>query len=134
LTLGGGASLLAASAALRRVHVDWAWVVIVSNAIVGLWALAAHRWEQVRHRALWWCTGAAEVAIFVQVVLGTILIHGRDVKPYQFHLLYGFSAAFAVGILYSYRQQLKPHLYLLYGCGGLFIMGCGLRALAVGPH
>ena len=41
----------------------------------------------------------------------------------------GFSAAFAVGILYSYRSQLADKVYLLYGCGGLFIAGVALRAM-----
>jgi hypothetical protein len=126
--------LLAASAALRRVHVDWAWVVIVSNAVVGCWALVAHRWARFRHPWLWRATAVAEVAIFVQVILGVILIQGRDTKPYQFHMFYGFIAAFTVAILYAYRAQLKPWWYLLYGFGGLFLMGLGLRALAVGPH
>ena len=119
---------------MAGVHVFWAWVVIVSNGLVGLWALAAHRWEQARHRALWYVTAAAEVAVFVQVVLGVILIQGRDTKPFQFHMFYGFVAAFTVAITYSYRQQLKPYWYLLYGFGGLFLMGLGLRALEVGPH
>ena len=126
--------VLGASQALVDTHVAWAWVVIVSNGLAGAWALAAHRYEKLRVPALWWFTGAAEVAVFVQVVLGVILIQGQKPKPYQFHMLYGFSAAFAVAILYSYRAQLKAHLYLLYGCGGLFLMGCGLRAMAVGPH
>ncbi|CAN5510511.1 hypothetical protein BH10ACT1_BH10ACT1_28100 [soil metagenome] len=128
-------NLLAASEGLRRFHLDWAWVVIVGNGLAGAWALAAHRYPQLRHRALWWFTGAAEVAVFVQVVAGVILIQDHpDKEPFQFHMLYGFSAAFAVAIVYSYRNQLKGHLYLLYGGGGLFLMGLGLRALEVGPH
>ena len=126
--------LLAASEVLRRTHVDWAWVVIVSNALVGGWALAAHRWERFRTPWLWRSTAAAEIAIFVQVILGVSLIQGRDTKAYQFHMFYGFIAAFTVAILYAYRAQLKPWWYLLYGFGGLFLMGLGLRALAVGPH
>ena len=126
--------VLGASETLARVHVDWAWVVIVTNGVVGAWALAAHRWEVLRHPALWWCTAAAEVAIFVQVALGVALVQGRETDPYKFHMFYGFIAAFTVAIIYSYRAQLKPHLYLLYGFGGLFLMGLGLRALEVGPH
>lgn len=126
--------MLGATDTLARVHIAWAWVVIVTNGVVGAWALAAHRWEALRHRALWWCTGAAEVAIFVQVVLGVAALRGRDTAPYKFHMFYGFIAAFTVAIVYSYRAQLKAHLYLLYGFGGLFLMGLGLRALQVGPH
>jgi uncharacterized membrane protein YozB (DUF420 family) len=118
---------------VRAVHLDWAWVVIVTNGVAGAWSLAAHRVEQVRVPALWWFTAAAELAVFVQVILGVVLIQGRDTEPYQFHMLYGFTAAFTVAILYSYRAQLQAHRYLLYGFGGLFLMGLALRSLTVGP-
>ena len=72
--------------------------------------------------------------LFVQVVLGVAALQGRDTAPYKFHMFYGFIAAFTVAIVYSYRAQLKAHQYLLYGFGGLFLMGLGLRALQVGPH
>ncbi len=114
-------------------HAWWAWVVVVANGVVGAWALAAHRWPQLRGRVLWIATLVAELTIFVQVVLGVVLIQGRESSDYGEHLLYGFSAAFAVGIIYSYRNQLGDKLYLLYGFGGLFIMGCALRAIATVP-
>ena len=41
-------------------------------------------------------------------------------------------AIIAVAIIYSYRFQMKHRLYLLYGFGGLFIMGLGIRALLIG--
>lgn len=126
-------SLLAANEAVRELHVVGAWVVIVTNGGAGAWALGAHRFPVLRIKQLWWLTAVAAVAVFVEVVLGVILIQGLDTEPYQFHMLYGFTAAFTVAIIYSYRAQLKPHLYLLYGFGGLFVMGLAIRALDVGP-
>jgi len=41
-------------------------------------------------------------------------------------MFYGFVAIISVALLYAYRQQLKPHMYLLYGFGGLFVMGLGI--------
>jgi hypothetical protein len=49
-------------------------------------------------------------------------------------MFYGFVAIIAVGIIYSYRQQMRHRLYLLYGLGGLFIMGLGIRAVLVGQR
>jgi len=40
-------------------------------------------------------------------------------------------AVITVGLLYSYRQQMRYRIYLLYGGGGLFVMGLGIRALLV---
>ena len=119
---------------LHDAHSWWAWVVVVANGLVGLWALGAHWRAELRHPALWWCTAAAEVAIVIQVVLGVLLVTTEDRKAPQFHMFYGFVALASVGIIYSYRQQLAAYRYLLYGFGGLFLMGLAIRAMVVGPN
>jgi hypothetical protein len=100
--------------------------------MAGLWALAAHRVESLRTRALWWFTAIVEVAVVVQVGLGVQLYAGQHLKVKQFHMFYGFVAIIAMSIIYSYRHQLRHRLYLLYGFGGLFVMGLGIRAVLVG--
>jgi len=73
----------------------------------------------------------AELSVFVQVVLGvTMVAHDKLVAP-KFHMFYGFVAIIAVALIYSYRSQLRSRVYLLYGFGGLFIMGLGIRAMLV---
>ena len=120
---------LVAASTVGGVH-DWfSWVVIFSNALAGLWALAAHRRPTLRSRVLWLTTAAAQVTVFVQAGLGSWLMVVQDRDAPDLHALYGFSALVAVGIAYSYRQQLRNHLYLLYGCTGLFLMGLGIRAV-----
>ena len=99
--------------------------------MAGAWALTAHRVESLRTRALWWFTAIVELAIVVQVVLGVLLLKVDHLKVKQFHVFYGFVAIIAATIIYSYRHQLRHRLYLLYGFGGLFLMGLGIRALLV---
>ena len=120
-------------ASLRDVHVAWAWVLIISNGLAGVWALGAHWLPALRTRALWWFTVFAEVAVFVQVGLGVGLIAGQKLSAPKFHLFYGFVAIISVGILYSYRDApwMRNRLYQWYGAGGLFVMGLGIRALLV---
>lgn len=118
-------------AALRDVHVAWAWVVVIGNGVAGAWALGADRLPALRTRALWWFTAAAEVALLVEVVLGVRLLSGRDTEDARFHMFYGFVAVAAVGILYSYRQQLRHRVHLLYGLGGLFLTGLAIRAMTI---
>ena len=120
-------------ASLRTVHDDWSWVVIVGNGVAGLWALAAVRWASLGSRALWWFTAAAQLTVFVQVGLGVGLVAGQDREVEQFHMFYGFIAIIAIGIIYSYRQQLHDRVHLLYGLGGLFVMGLAIRAVVVTP-
>ena len=114
---------------LFEIHRAWAWVVIIGNGMAGAWALAAHRLPSLRTRALWWFTAFVQVSIFVQVALGVGMVAGQGIEVETFHMFYGFVAIVAVGILYSYRQQLQSRRYLLYGGGGLFLMGLGIRAM-----
>ena len=117
---------------LYDLHNNWAWVVIIGNALAGIWALAAHKLVSLRTRALWWYTALAQFTMFVQVILGVIMVN-RDKAVYPaFHAFYGFVGIIAIAIIYSYRAQLKGRTYLLYGFGGLFIMGLGIRAMLVG--
>ncbi len=117
---------------LRDLHVSWSWVVIIGNALAGIWALSAHRVTQLRSRALWWFTGLVQFSVFVQVALGVALVNKHKIGFPQFHAFYGFVAIIAIAIIYSYRAQLKSRVYLLYGFGGLFLMGLGIRAMLVG--
>ncbi len=112
-------------------------MVIIGNALAGLWALGAHRLPALRTRALWWFTVAVEVSIFVQVAFGVALVSGEGIDPPQFHLFYGFVAIITVGILYSYRSTsawVRQHQFLVYGLGSFFLMGLGIRAVLVGAR
>lgn len=117
---------------LSELHEGLAWVVIVGNAMAGIWALACHRLEGLRSRALWWFTAFAQFGMFVQVAVGVAMVNAQGLVFPQFHAFYGFVAIIAVAIIYSYRAQMKSRVYLLYGFGGLFIMGLGIRAMLVG--
>jgi hypothetical protein len=118
-------------ASLLDVHIAWAWVVIISNGLAGVWSLGAHWRPWLRTRALWWFTVFAEFSVFVQVALGVGMVAGQKLKAPKFHLFYGFVAIIAVGILFGYRDQMRHRLYLLYGGGGLFMMGLAIRAMLV---
>ena len=117
---------------LVDLHKSWAWVVIFGNALAGIWALGAHKLPQLRSRALWWFTAAVQLSIFVQVAMGVALVNRYKLEVPQFHAFYGFVAIIVVAIIYSYRAQLKKKVYLLYGFGGLFLMGLSIRAMLVG--
>ena len=126
--------MYALSPALRSLHANWAWFVVIGNGLAGAWSLLAHRFPAFRRKALWWFTGLVEAAVAVQVSLGTYLVaHEKYVAP-KFHMFYGFVGFATVAIIYSYRRQLAGRRYLLYGYGGLFLMGLGIRAMLVGAR
>ncbi|CAB4793089.1 MAG: hypothetical protein F2732_04065 [Actinobacteria bacterium] len=117
---------------LTNLHTSWAWVVIIGNALAGIWALSAHKVVALRSRALWWFTVCTQLSVFIQVILGVIMVNRDKLEFPQFHAFYGFVAIIAIAIIYSYRAQLKSRVYLLYGFGGLFLMGLSIRAMLVG--
>jgi hypothetical protein len=117
---------------LTNLHTSWAWVVIMGNALAGIWALSAHKVVALRSRALWWFTAFTQLSVFIQVILGVIMVNRDKLEFPQFHAFYGFVAIIAIAIIYSYRAQLKSRVYLLYGFGGLFLMGLAIRAMLVG--
>lgn len=82
----------------KNIHHGWAWVVIIANGLAGVWALSANWLTQLRTRALWWFIGAAEVSVFVQVILGALLVGKYKVKLPQFHVFYGFVAIVSIAI------------------------------------
>ncbi len=116
-------------ASLRGFHEGWAWVAVISNGVAGAWCLTGHWVRGFRSTAMWWFTAFAELAMFVEVGLGVGMVAGQGVEGPRFHMFYGFLALIAIAILYSYRQQVQNRLYLLYGLGGLFVMGLGIRAM-----
>jgi len=110
-------------------HTFMAWVVVIANGVVGVWALAAHWVRPVRHRALWVLVTVAQTLLFVQVALGVVRLNQLDGDAPEFHTFYGFLTLIAVAILYGYRIQLRHIRHLLYGGGSLFIMGLAIRAM-----
>jgi hypothetical protein len=74
-------------------------------------------------------TIVAETALLVQVLLGVILVSDDRYTVARFHMFYGFVAFVTVGLVYSYRQQMRGRVEFLYGLTGLFLMGVGIRAV-----
>ena len=113
-------------------HQKFGYAVIVLNALAGLYALAAWRWERFRGRWVWISTIVAEAAILVQIVAGTIVVatHKELAKQngIRFHMFYGFVAFLTVVIAYQYRSSMRGRLEMFYGLVGLFLMGIGIRA------
>jgi len=116
---------------LGTVHAVIGWIVVASNGLVGLWALVAHWVESTRSRWLWIATAVAQVLIFFQVILGVVYMNTSGIEAQGIHQFYGYVTLMSVALIYSYRQQIEKWRYLLYGFGGLFIMGLALRTVFI---
>ncbi len=117
---------------VRSLHEILAWVVIFTAGAAGLWATVAHWVESVRHQLLWTANHIVHALVAVQVALGAIVVGFSDVNADQNHMFYGFLTFVGVGLILGYRH-LSEYRYLLYGLGGLFVMGLAIRALLLNP-
>ncbi len=118
---------------LSDAHATLAWVALASNGAAAVWALAAHRLEVLRVRALWWVVVAAQLLLAVEVAIGVGLMAGQGREVPGIHTFYGFVTLAAIGILSGYRSQVGPkRRHLLYGWGGLFICGLVIRTMIIG--
>lgn len=50
---GSAASVPTMFASVLDVHTEWAWMVILGNALAGLWCLGAHWIPALKFKALW---------------------------------------------------------------------------------
>jgi hypothetical protein len=114
--------------ALTSLHGILAWVVIFATAFAGSWATLAHWVESLRRDALWVTQNITHALVVTQVVVGSMLVGFGDIEPDQTHMFYGFLTFVGVGLIIAYRH-LSEYRYLLYGLGGLFVMGLSIRAL-----
>ena len=117
---------------IRALHTVFALVVIISNAIAGLFAFGVHKTRRYGGRPFWLFIVVVQTMVFVQAILGVALQSDENLPPRDFHYLYGFSMIVFIALLYGYRMQVGERRYLLYGFGSLFIMGLGIRAFFIG--
>lgn len=118
---------------LSEAHAALAWAVLAANGAAAVWALAAHRLPWLRSRALWWFVLEAQLLLVAEIVLGVVLVAGGSREVPGVHTFYGFVTLAAVGVLVSYRTHVgRERRYLLYGWGGLFIVGLIIRTMIIG--
>ena len=117
---------------MAEIHETFAWVVIAVTGVVGLWAMAAHWVPGVRTAWMWRAAALSHLLVGVQVALGAYLVSQTEREASDIHMFYGFLTLVGVAIIVSYRH-LEQYRYLIYGAGGLFIMGLGLRAATLDP-
>lgn len=114
---------------MAELHLPFVWAVVVLNGAAGLWVSTANWVETARRREMWWFVIATQVVTSLQVAFSMIVNRGDDPAVADFNPFYGALVLMSIGILFSYRQQVHEHLYLLYGLGSLWIMGLTLRTI-----
>ena len=120
-------------ASFRGTHEAIEWLMVLLNAVAGIWSLQAHRNKLFRISTLSWLTAIAQIMVLAHLFSGVALASSENIEVPKLHLLYWSAAALSVGVIYGYRNQLENRRYLLYGFAGLFLMGLGIRSMLLGP-
>lgn len=115
---------------ISTLHTVLAWAVMIVGGVAGALATAAHFVEQLRSQAVWWLHHVFHALVAIQVSLGAVLIGFGGREADTNHVFYGFLTFVGVGIIIGYRH-LSEYRYLLYGLGGLFVMGLAIRAFTL---
>lgn len=103
---------------------------MIVGGLAGGWATAAHWIEPLRVKQLWWAHHVFHGLVALQVTFGAVLIGVGGREADGNHVFYGFLTFIGVGIIVAYRH-LSEYRYLLYGLGGLFVMGLAIRAFTL---
>ncbi len=109
-------------------HEAWSWVAVVATGLVGLWGVALAATGRPPGRAFGIATGAAIVAMLIQVAGGLVLTAEDERRADGFHVFYGVVIVITFALAYLYRAPMRRRPALWYGLLLLFVMGLGLRA------
>lgn len=115
---------------VSQLHTAFAWAVMLVGGFAGAWATAAHWVESLRGKPLWLAHHLFHGLVAVQVTLGAVLVGVGGRQADGEHVFYGFLTFVGVGLIIGYRH-LAQYRYLLYGLGGLFVMGLAIRAFTL---
>ena len=111
-------------------HQGWFFVAVIATGLVGLWGVGLAIAKREPTRLFGYATGAAIVAMLIQVAAG-LWLWGEGRRPGDgFHVFYGVVIAVTFSLAYVYRSTLARRPALYYGLLMLFVMGLGLRAWA----
>lgn len=116
---------------MRTFHINWAYVVVVLNLIVGLWGLLFLRKRERAPRSFWYAIGAGQLALAVQVGLGLALTQQFG-NPPGLHMFYGFVVLIAAILTYAFRGEGARRTILVFSSAAVFIGAVSIRAMITG--
>ncbi len=117
---------------MAHLHQALAWIIVVGNALVGVWAISSHWLDVLQKNPLWWSLRVAQALVILQVFVGLYLQAVQGDQVSQMHVFYGVVAAIAVGlgVIYALSAEwVQQNRALASGFFSLFLMGLGIRAM-----
>ena len=115
------------------VHAIVGSLLIVANAVVGLWGYIAYRRNTPPGEYFRQMLAMAQTLVIAQATLGLVLI-GDGYRPGdQLHFIYGLLPLLCVAYPYAFRGEDVRRNLLLFTIGSGLEAALGVRAFMTGP-
>jgi hypothetical protein len=111
---------------MRSLHANFAYVVVATNLVVGIWGLVLWRRRAFATRTFWIALGVAWATIYVQGIMGLVIFN--DYKPPFRHHFYGFLFAIVTVLVWPLRGEEPRRRLLVFSAATLFIGIVAVRA------
>lgn len=111
---------------MRTLHSYWAYAVVATNLVVGLWGVVRWRRKGTGSRPFWIALGVAWATIYVQGFLG-LAIFERYRPPFRHHF-YGFLFAIVTLMIFPLRNDEERRRIAAFSFATLFIGIVSVRA------
>ena len=115
---------------MRSVHQNFAYLVLLANAGVGIWGLVLYRRKIEPKRPFWIVLGIAWASIYVQGAMGLAMF--ERYKPEFRHHFYGFLFAIITLAVFPLRGEHPRRTLLVFSIATLFIGIVTVRAILSG--
>jgi hypothetical protein len=113
---------------LSGFHETWGYIAAGISGVVGLWGVVI-RDRPTPPAPFYYGVGIAFGALFVQVLIGVVLLRTSGIDPGDQHVFYGVLIAVSFSFAYIYRGQFRKRPAFYYGLLLLFAMGLAIRGM-----
>src|SRR3954465_15353837 len=118
---------------MPEVHMVVGTLLIVTNAIVGIWGLTASRRDRPPAGIYMQLLALSQPMVIAQATLGLILLSDGYRPGDKLHFAHGLVTLLAMAFPYALRGE-DGHKNLLYfGAGATVVAALGVRAYMTGP-
>ncbi len=111
---------------MKAIHSGFAYAVIASNLLVGVWGIVLYRKQRAAARGFWIALGAAWTSIYVQGLMGLLLFE-RSNPPFKHHF-YGFLFAIITLAVFPLKGEEPRRTLLVFSVATVFIGIVAVRA------
>jgi hypothetical protein len=118
---------------MPELHMVVGTLLIVTNAIVGIWGLIAYRRDRPPAGIYMQLLALSQTMVIAQATLGLILLADGYRPADKLHFAYGLLPLLAIAYPYALRGEDGRKNLLYFAAGATLVAALGVRAYMTGP-